>query len=483
MDYSLYTDQLKYLVPEITVLVFSIAAMLFHVFMKKTGKRVAGIVSIAGLLAAAVLLFLTPRTGGEIYSGTLIIDKFAVYFKFIFIISGLLTILLSFRFFDIEGSEPGEAYYLVLLSIIGMMFAVSSVDIITFYVSFEIFAILSYILAGIFKKDKRSSEAGIKYFILGTLSSAVMVLGMALLVGISGSTGFSGIAEKLSETPVQGNARLAIAGMFLLFSGLFFKLALAPFHMWTPDVYEGAPTPLVVFLSTAPKAAVFAVLIRMILVVFDEFQDQWQIIFQGVAIITMFWGNIAALMQKNIKRMMAYSSIAHAGYIMMGFAAFGASAGMAVMFYLFVYLFMNAAAFGMILLVQKQNGFGEELDDMRGFARKSPMLAAGIIVLLLSLTGIPPTAGFIGKYFIFTAVVEKGLYFLAVIGALNSVISLFYYFQIGKAMFMEDAGYELTADKTIYARSVIILSCLVILILGIYPSILVSFTSQPLFVK
>ena len=213
-----------------------------------------------------------------------------------------------------------------------------------------------------------------------------MVLGMAILIGIAGSTNYTEIAKMLAGE----NVKLALTGMLLLFSGLFFKLALVPFHMWTPDVYEGAPTPLVVFLSTAPKAAVFAVIIRMIFVMFGIFQDQWQIIFQVIAIITMFWGNIAAFTQKNIKRMMAYSSIAHAGYIMMGLAAFGAKGNMAVLFYLFVYLFMNAAAFGMILLVQKNGSFGENIDDMRGFAKRSPIMAAGIIVLLLSLTGLPP---------------------------------------------------------------------------------------------
>ncbi len=480
MDYSLYVEQLKYLIPEATVLVFALAAMIVHVFAKRKGRRMAGIISAAGLIAAAVALIYSPLTGSEIFSGNLLIDQFAFYFKIIFLISGILTIVLSFRFFDIEGSEPGEAYYLILLSIIGMMFAVSSVDLISFYVSFELFAISSYILAGIFKKDKRSAEAGIKYFILGTLSSAVMVLGMAILVGIAGTTNYTEISKLLAGE----NVKLALTGMLLLFSGLFFKLALVPFHMWTPDVYEGAPTPLVVFLSTAPKAAVFAVIIRMIYVMFGGFQNQWQIIFQAIAIITMFWGNIAALTQKNIKRMMAYSSIAHAGYIMMGLAAFGVKGNMAVLFYLFVYLFMNAAAFGMILLVQKNGGFGENIEDMRGFAKKSPMMAAGIIVLLLSLTGIPPTAGFMGKYFLFTAVVEKGMYVLAIIGALNSVISLFYYFQIGKAMFMEDAGAAwFTTDKSYYARFVIALSIIVILLIGILPATLTMFASASSLIK
>jgi NADH-quinone oxidoreductase subunit N len=479
MDYSLYIDQLKYLIPEAIVLIFALIAMFVHLFNKANGRRLAGVISIIGLIAAAISLIYSPLADSVIFSGNLLIDKFAFYFKIIFLISGVLTIVLSFRFFDIERSEPGEAYYLILISVIGMMFAVSSVDLITFYVSFELFAISSYILAGIFKKDKRSAEAGIKYFILGTLSSAVMVLGMAILLGIAGSTNYTEITKMLGGE----NVKLALTGMLLLFSGLFFKLALVPFHMWTPDVYEGAPTPLVVFLSTAPKAAVFAIIIRMIHVMFGDFQNQYQIIFQVIAIITMFWGNIAALTQKNIKRMMAYSSIAHAGYIMMGLAAFGARGNMAVLFYLFVYLFMNAAAFGMILLVQKSNGFGENIEDMRGFAKKSPMMAAGIIVLLLSLTGIPPTAGFMGKYFIFTAVVEKGMYILAVIGALNSVISLFYYFQIGRAMFMEDAGLEFVADNSYYARSIIALSIIVILFIGILPASLTVFASASLLIK
>ncbi|MBN2403484.1 MAG: NADH-quinone oxidoreductase subunit N [Spirochaetes bacterium] len=480
MDYSLYLGQLKYLIPEAIVLVFALAAMIVHLFAKINGRRAAGILSIIGLVAAGISLIYSPLAAGEIYSETLSVDQFALYFKIIFLISGILAILLSFKFFDVEKSEPGEAYYLILLSIVGMMFAVSSVDFISFYVSFELFAILSYILAGIFKKDKRSAEAGVKYFILGTLSSALMVLGMAILVGVSGSTTYTEIAAMLAD----GNSKIELTGMLLLFSGLFFKLALAPFHMWTPDVYEGAPTPLVVFLSTAPKAAVFAVIIRMIYVMFGGFEMQWQIIFQVIAVITMFWGNIAALTQKNIKRMMAYSSIAHAGYIMMGLAAFGTKGNMAMMFYLFVYLFMNAAAFGLILLVQKNNGFGEYIDDMRGFARKSPLMAGGIIVLLLSLTGIPPTAGFMGKYFLFTAVVEKGMYVLAVIGALNSVISLFYYFQIGRAMFMEEAGVvEIIKDKSYYARSVITVSVIVILVIGILPGTLTKFASLSSLIK
>ena len=474
MDYSSYLTELKYLIPEIVLLAAALVALSVHLSMKKRGRRFSGGVSLLGLLAGLfVVLMYFPLSNGEIFSGNLLIDTFSLYFIVIFFIAGILTMLLSFKFFDVEGSEPGEVYPLVLFAIIGMMAAVSSVDMIASFVSFELFAVSSYILAGIFKKERRSSEAGIKYFILGTLSSAIMLLGMVFIFGLTGETNYMQIAGHIGGV----NREIALLGMIFFLAGLFLKAALAPFHMWAPDVYEGAPTPLVVFLSTAPKAAIFAIIIRLILTMFSRFEFQWSIIFQVIAIITMFWGNIAALIQDNMKRMMAYSSIAHAGYIAIGLAAWGQLGCLAVLFYLFIYVFMNAAAFGMILLLRKGTGFGEEIDDMRGLARKSPLAAAAIVILLLSLTGIPPTAGFFGKYFLFAAAVEKGLVWLAVLGALNSVISLFFYFRIGKAMFMEDQTSAVTIDKSFYVKLVLIISGLVILILGIIPSLLTTFAS------
>jgi NADH-quinone oxidoreductase subunit N len=248
--------------------------------------------------------------------------------------------------------------------------------------------------------------------------------------------------------------------------------------MWAPDVYEGAPTPMTVFLSTAPKAAVFAILIRVMVGIFAGFQAQWSIILVCLAILTMFWGNLAALTQKNLKRMMAYSSIAHSGYIVIGLAAWGEPARMAVLFYVFVYVFMNAAAFGLILLVRKGEGFGEDVDSLRGLARKSPLLATAIVIVLLSLAGIPPTAGFMGKYFLFLAAVDKGLIVLALAGALNSVISLFYYFRIGRAMFMEDPAGETRLESSLPVSLVLIASALVCLVLGVVPTLLSNFAGR-----
>jgi len=300
-----------------------------------------------------------------------------------------------------------------------------------------------------------------------------MLLGMALIFGLTGETNYAAIARGLATA----DSHFVLTGMVLFFSGLFFKAAMVPFHMWAPDVYEGAPTPMSIFLSTAPKAAVFAVLIRVMTGIFAGFQAQWSAILVYLAILTMFWGNLAALTQKNLKRMMAYSSIAHSGYIVIGLAAWGEQARAAVLFYIFVYVFMNAAAFGLILLVRRGEGFGEDVDSLRGLARKSPPAAAAIVIILLSLAGIPPTAGFMGKYFLFLAAVDKGLILLAVAGAVNSVISLFYYFRIVRVLFMEDAWSDTTFAPSLSVGFVLAVSALVCFVLGVLPALLSNFAA------
>jgi len=465
MDFTRYLTDLRFLAPEMVLVAFAALALLVHVFAKN-GVRKAAAVIILGLTAAVYILNVNPTSADAIYSGTITVDLFSNYFKFLFIISGILTVILSFAFFDLEKSEPGEVYYLMVFAIIGMMFTVSSSDIISFYVSYELFAITSYILAGIFKKDIRSSEAGLKYFILGVLSSGIMILGLGLLFGLTGETSFSGIAKNIQAA----DPRISTAAMIMVFTGFFFKTAMVPFHMWTPDVYEGAPTPLVGFISVAPKAAVFAVMMRLCGGMFSSMGSKWEPMIGMIAVASMLWGNIAALRQNNLKRMFGYSSIAQAGYLMIGIAAWGGRGMMSVMFYLFVYLFMNTAAFAIVLITNGKNTFSEDIDDLNGLVKKSPLTAACAIVLLLSLTGIPPTGGFIGKYFLFSAAVERGMIYLAVAGALNSVISLFYYFRIGRAMFMEEQDPFVRQDPPSgYVRAVILLSTIVILLLGVYP--------------
>jgi len=469
MEQSSVLSGLRYLVPEVALLGAAAAALFTHIFLPRRGRRAAGLVSLAGYLAVAGLVLVSPRSAGELYSGSLAVDGFALYFKLSFLLAAALATVLAFRFFDVEGSEPGEAYYLVPLTVVGMMVAVSSVDLITTYVAFELFAIPSYVLAGIFKKDRRSAEAGVKYFFLGTLSSGVMLLGMALVFGLTGETQYASIGAALKGA----DSPLAMAAMVLFLAGLLFKAAMVPFHMWAPDVYEGAPTPLVVFLSTAPKAAVFALTVRLIAGPFGPFEAHWTPVFQSIAVLTMFWGNIAALAQKNLKRLMAYSSIAHAGYLAIGLAAWGEMARWAIQFYVIVYVIMNAAAFGLAQLVRKGDTFGENVDDLAGLVRRSPLAAASILVLLLSLTGIPPTAGFMGKYFLFAAAVGKGMPLLALAGALNSVISLFYYFRIGKAVFLDEG--PAAAERSSSPLLVLAAAALALLVLGVAPSLVGSF--------
>jgi NADH-quinone oxidoreductase subunit N len=474
MDPSAFSG-LRFLAPEIALLAAAVLSLLLYVFLRRRGARVAGAAALAGVAVAFLNLVLAPPSAGQIFSGNLVVDPFAIFIKAAVLLATALSLLLSIRFFSAEEYEPGEVYPLILLASVGMMMTVAGVDLIATYVSFELFAITSYVLAGIFKKERRSAEAGIKYFFLGSLSSGIMILGMAVVYGLSGETQYAGIARALEGA----DGPLALTGMLLFFSGLFFKAAFVPFHMWAPDVYEGAPTPVTVFLSTASKAAVLGVLIRAMTSLFGRFEPQWSAIFLVLALITMFWGNIAALLQDNMKRMMAYSSIAHAGYVAIGLAAWGEEARTAVLFYVFLYVFMNAAAFTFVLLVRKPAGFGENVSDLRGLAKSSPLTAACIVIVLLSLTGIPPTAGFMGKYFLLAAAVNKKLYLLAAAGALNSVISLFYYFRIGRAMFMEEA--EDTAPAPLPSGPVIavlVLSALVLLGLGILPSILAEFAAN-----
>ncbi len=473
MEFTVTASQLRPLWPELALVVAALGAMGVHLFSRRNGARRAGLTSLGGILASLVLLIARPLAGKAPFFASLTFDPFSFFLKVIFLLAGAMTIVLAFRFFDRLSAESGEIYYLLLLAIVGMMVTASTLDLLTFYVAFELFAIVSYLLAGIFKPERRSAEAGIKYFVLGVLSSAILLLGIALIYGLTGETAFGRVAAKLS----QADPHLTMLAGLVFFCGLFFKVAAVPFHMWTPDVYEGAPTPLVAFLSTAPKTAAFAVMIRVLFVVFPATLPRWTVIFSLIAAVTMCWGNLAALGQQNLKRMMAYSSIAHAGYMLIGLAAFGFQGGMAILFYLFVYLFMNTAAFALPLLVQRRDGFGEQVGDLAGLAGRAPLTAAAILVLLLSLTGIPPTAGFIGKYLLFSAAVNRGLYWLVVLGALNSVISLFYYFRIGRAIFMEKETGDTPPLPSVYIHATLGLSVAVILFFGLFPSRLTELAS------
>ena len=461
---------LRPLAPELVLLAAAVAALFAHLFAGRRGRRIAGLIALAGTGAAALALAQTPASAAALFGGHVMADPFAQFVKGVLLAAAALSFVLAFRFFDVEGGEAGEVYGLALLALVGMSAAVSSVDLVTTYVAFELFAIPSYVLAGIFKKDRRSAEAGIKYFFLGTLSSAITLLGLALVFGLTGSTAYAAIGPALSGA--RPGPVLAAAGLTL--TGLFFKASFVPFHMWAPDVYEGAPTPLAVFLSTAPKAAVVGVIVRVLSAVFGGWEPAWGPVLQVVAVATMFWGNLAALTQKSLKRMLAYSAIAQAGTLAIGLAAAGDTGRAAVLYYLAAYVVMNAAAFALILLAAKGGRFDESVEGLRGLARRAPVAAASALVVLLSLTGIPPTAGFMGKYFLFTAAVEKGMVLLAAAGALNSAISLFYYFRIGRAIFLEEAGDAGPAPVSRLVTVVLAASAAALLLLGLLPGLLAA---------
>lgn len=433
-------------------------------FLKR--KKIFYFLSLFSLTVSFVLLFLQPHSD-FLFFNTLKVDNFSLFFKGIVIVSSFLVILLSERFLEIEGVYLTEYYFFILLATVGMMFMASSVDLITIFLSYEIMAISSYFLAGYLKKEQRSNEAGIKYFILGTLSTGIFVFGFSFVFGLTSSTSLSSIAENIRNFT---SSPIAILAILFIMSALFFKIAAVPFHMWTPDVYEGAPAPVTAFLSAGPKAASFAIFLRLFLEAFPAIENKWKLIIAWVSFFTMTYGNIAAITQKSLKRMLAYSSIAHAGYILIGFASGGEFGYWGILFYLLSYVFMNISAFGLILFLRKGNGWGEDIDDFNGLAKRSLILSAGIVIILMSLVGIPPTGGFIAKYLIFSSAIKEGYVALAVAGVLNSALSLFYYFRLGQAIFMKEPSEEIKYEPDPLVSMAIVFSVLILLLLGILPA-------------
>ncbi len=343
---------------------------------------------------------------------------------------------------------------------------VSASDLISIFLSYEIMAISSYLLSGYLKKDKRSNEAGIKYFIIGTVSTGIFVFGFSFAFGLTSSTSLTSIANTLKNF---SDSPLATLALLLIMCALFFKISAVPFHMWTPDVYEGAPVPVTAFLSAGPKVASIAIFMRLLLEAFPFLENKWKALIAWVSFFTMTYGNIAALTQKSLKRMLAYSSIAHAGYILIGFASGGDFGFWGVLFYSLSYIFMNISAFGLILFLKRGSIWGEDIDDFNGLAKRSLLLSGGIVIILMSLIGIPPTGGFIAKYLIFSSAIKEGYFYLAVAGVLNSALSLFYYFRLGQAIFMKEPSEEVSYQPDAMASLALTFSIIILLVLGILP--------------
>lgn len=363
------------------------------------------------------------------------LDAFSIFFKLLFVVIMALVTLLSEDFLRESRYSAWEYYSLLSFALCGMMFMASGVHLITIYIGLELLSLSSYILAGYYKNETRSTEAAMKYFVLGAVSSAILLYGLSLIYGVCGSLNLLDI-EKAMSTLIANDALMF--GIMLLGAGLCFKIAAAPFHVWTPDVYVGAPTPITAFLSTGSKAAAFAVFARVFYVALPDFQLGWGNVLATVAALSMIVGNLAAITQDNVKRMLAYSSVSHAGYALMGVIALSSTGIRGILLYTLVYVFANLGIWATVLMMRRHEYAGERVDDFEGLARRAPFWAFAMFVFLLSLGGIPPTAGFLGKYFLFAAAIQSGFGWLAVIAVLMSAVSMFYYLRLVVAMYLRE---------------------------------------------
>jgi NADH-quinone oxidoreductase subunit N len=496
---------LRFFVPE-SVLTVAVLAMFIQDLLVRHSPRREGLLmggAIFWLALTAVSLYVMPWGNFPLFGGLLQHDPLRVFFCWLFLGAALLTVLIAPKSGQISSARLGEFIALLFALLLGMFLMASSTDLLMIYLSVETVSLVSYVLTSFRRANRKANEAALKYVIYGGVASGVMLYGMSILYGLFGTThvtGSGGIGAQLADVTSrlflahafggQPAAQLAlvVAVVFVL-AGVGYKIASVPFHMWCPDVYEGAPTPFTAFLSVGPKAAGFAVAIRFFFAAFERqvpgggyvavTELPWPAIIGIISAITMTLGNLTAIVQTNLKRLLAYSSIAHAGYLLMGLAAASSEGVQAILIYLIIYVLMNVGAFLVIITVSRHTG-GEDIRDFRGLGAKAPVAALALTIFLFSLTGIPPFAGFVGKYLIFASVVQKGGFWyvlLAVIGVLNSAVSLYYYARIIKAMFLDDALDERPMEVPALYTGVLVALAVPVMILGIYWSPLIRWAA------
>jgi NADH-quinone oxidoreductase subunit N len=461
-------NDLYYILPELVLTAGLLLLLIVNAIIPRSQQRMMSWLGLAVLGATAVAMI--PLSGVapvSVSKGLVAVDAFSFFFKIIFVLSAALTLMMSVRYLDIEGSRHGEYVFLVLSATLGMMFMASGTDLITLFIGLETMAIAFYILVGLLKPNKRSNEAAVKYFLLGAFSLGLLLYGMSLMYGLSGTTNLRSIAIAVAD---QGRDPWLVLAVILVVAGMGFKIAAVPFHMWAPDVYEGAPTPITAFLSVGSKAASFAMLLRIFFEGLPSMAADWTMLFYALAVVTMTVGNVAALTQTNIKRMLAYSSIAHAGYILIGLVA-GTSRGVtAALVYLLIYAFMQLGVFAVVVMMRRADAVGDELQDLSGLAKRSPAAAVAMLLFMLSLGGIPPTAGFMGKFWIFSAAIESDYIWLAVIGVLNSAVSLYYYLRVVVYMYQKTETTGSEPHLTPALSAVLVIALFGTILLGVYPN-------------
>ena len=423
------------ILPVVVLSVCGIAIMVIEPFLPSGNRPSLGWLALAGTVAAGLSVFSMARHPGEWYSNLWLVDTYGLYFHAVFLFIAATTILISIDYLQREKMNHGEYYALLLFATAGMLVMACSNELMMIFIGLEILSIATYVLAGFRRTDLRSNESALKYFLLGSFSSAFFLYGVALIFGAAGSTNLSEIGAALN-VPEPQLGLVYLASAFILVA-LCFKVAAAPFHVWAPDVYEGAPTPVTGFMSVGPKAAGFAVLFRVFVTAFPAIEVSWTEVMWVVAGLTMILGNVSAVVQPNIKRMLAYSSIAHAGYIVMAFAAASDKGISAALFYMLAYSVMNLGAFAVVTILGRSGDRRTEIQDFAGLASRRPALAGLLTLFLLSLAGVPGTAGFAGKFFIFRSAVESGLIGLTVIGVVTTVVSFYYYLYVIVQMYMQ----------------------------------------------
>jgi NADH-quinone oxidoreductase subunit N len=472
---------IKLFIPELIVVATVLIGVLADLLYSKKKSYLTGNWIAGGLILSLIAILLyNPQNVTTLFTNMVVFDPFAVYFKIIILIATIFVVLFSRYNKEFTDYRVGEYYILIAIMVFGLFLMVSAIDLIMIYMAIETVSIVSFVLAGYLKSERRSNESALKYVIYGAFSSGLMLFGLSILFGLTGTTKIGLIGNNLMALGGSADFALTIAFVLIL-AGFAYKISVVPFHFWTPDVYEGAPTTITAFLSVAPKAAGFAVVIRFFHIVFGDSgalqagswltqtELPWAQILALLAVITMTLGNVVAIQQDNLKRMLAYSSIAHAGYILMVLPLLSSDSIYAVMLYLFVYVLMNLGAFFTVITVKNITG-GESISDFKGIGWKMPLVGIVMTVFMFSLTGLPPTAGFIGKFYLFAALIEGGtqFYWLAFVGLINSVISLYYYMNVVKVMYFEGDPQKTITQPILPVAFILVVLATLTIIFGIY---------------
>jgi len=466
-------NNLNFIYPEIFISLSIMFLLLLGAFKKESSGLIYNLSIVFLIFTLALIFNYPPQSNVNLFNDSYKIDYFSSFMKILTMCSGIFVLITSSRYLKIFKIFKIEYSILILCSILGMMVMISANDLIVFYIGLELQSLALYVLASFNRDQVKSSEAGLKYFVLSALSSGLLLYGCSLIYGFTGSTNFITISENINSTQFG-----LTFGIVFILVGLAFKISAVPFHMWAPDVYEGSPTSVTLFFAVVPKIAALTVFIRFLYVPFINMIDQWQIIIVFLSIASMIFGAVAAIGQKNLKRLVAYSSIGHMGFALAGLSS-GTNEGIqSSIIYISIYLIMNLGLFSCLFMMKRNDKYYENIDDLSGLSKNHPLISLSLLIILFSLAGIPPMAGFFAKFYVFTAVIKESMYFLAITGLLSTVIAAFYYLRIIKIIYFDPEKEKYDTDYNIGLKITLSLSTLLILLYFIFPSTLVEIVSR-----